>query len=169
MMSRRDRVNEHNALYHQEDAGSVEEMLDDLFRLIGGGGVDLRGIRDQADVALRIARVEHDVKTILRVLEKLMINTDALVTAAKRAQKDNADLLAVLKNTRDNGKELAAKLQAAIDQLAALPADTSAQEAAIASVVADLNKMADDTEAAVQDNPAVPDLPPAPPAGAVQQ
>lgn len=89
-----------------------------------------------------------------------MIDTKALVDAAARAKKDNADLLAVLTAVRNQNNAASAALEVVKAQLAALPVDTTAQEAAIAAVVTDLNKMADDTEAAVADNPAVPNMPP---------
>lgn len=109
-----------------------------------------------------LAEVKAGIGHLMNLMEKIMVNTDALVTAAARAKKDSADLLAALTSIRNSNKDLAAQLQAVKDQLAALPVDTSAQEAAIAGVVADLNKMADDTEAAVAANPAVQDMPPAP-------
>jgi septal ring factor EnvC (AmiA/AmiB activator) len=155
---RRDRINVHNALYHQEDYDDDTEEL--LAALVIG----------QEHISQRLARLERGSDSaIMRALEKIMIDTAALVAAAQRAQKDSTDILAVLKSTRDSNKDLAAKLQSALDQLKALPADTSAQEAVIAGVVADLNKVADDTEAAVNANPTVPDLPPAPPADSVGQ
>lgn len=110
----------------------------------------------------QVTRVLQESGYVRRVLEKIMINTEALVASIERVKADDVLIIAALRQSRDNAAELAVKLQKAIDDLAALPGDTAAVEAVLASAVADLNKIAEDTETAVAGNPAVPDLPPTP-------
>jgi len=110
-----------------------------------------------------LARLDEIATKLDLTKEDIMIDTTALVGAAQRVKQDNADLLAVLKTVRDSNVTIAATLKDVQAQLAASSGDTSAQEAAIAGVVTDLTKVADDTEAAVKANPGVPDLPPAAP------
>lgn len=111
----------------------------------------------------RLRAVEYKLDLILRKLETIMINTEALVAAAQRVTKGNADLLAVFIIVRDLSVANAAALAVVRAELAAIPANTAAAEAAIAAVEANLTKVAEDTEAAVAANKQVPDMPPAEP------
>lgn len=106
--------------------------------------------------------LSEQLTSINEALETIMIDTSALVAAAQRAKKDSADVLAVLTSVRNQNIASAAALEVVKAQLAAMPVDTAAQEAAIAGVVDDLTKIAQDSEDAVAANPAVPDMPPAP-------
>lgn len=115
-----------------------------------------------AEAMVLLRSLSNRMDLTLHRTEKIMLDTQALVAVAARLKKDNTDIIAMLLAGRDANVTLAAKLKEVQDQLAALPGDTSAQEAVIASVVADLTQQAVDTETAVAANPAVPDLPPAP-------
>lgn len=104
-----------------------------------------------------------ELKNLILKMERNMSSaTDALVAAAKRLTKDNTEMLAVLQTTRDSQAAQAVQLQAALDQLRAIPADTAAQEAIISGVVTQLTDSATAIETNIAANSAVPNLPPAP-------
>lgn len=103
-------------------------------------------------------------ETIISLLETIMIDQAALKNAIARLQAKDSEMLATLQGVRDTNKTLAASLADVSAKLAALPQDTTELEATINQAVTDLNAMADQVEAGVAENKAVPDMPPAQPA-----
>jgi 2-phospho-L-lactate guanylyltransferase (CobY/MobA/RfbA family) len=98
---------------------------------------------------------------ILNVQRSLLVNTQALNDAVSRLQAADTQMLTTLQGVRDTNKQLAVDLEAVRAQLAAIPGDTAAAESAIADAVTKLNDQASQLESAVQQNPNVPDMPPA--------
>jgi hypothetical protein len=101
---------------------------------------------------------------VIRNQEIIMLDTTKLLAVVARLKAVDTAALAALTAMRDQNKQAAAKLADLWQQLADLKAgaDTTAVQTAIDAVADDLSKVADDVEAGVKDNTAVPDMPPAP-------
>lgn len=105
---------------------------------------------------------------VLANQEKTMIDLTKLQAQVARLQADDIAALAAYATLRDQNKAAQAQLATVSQQLADLQAgsDTTAVQKSIDDVAASLGATADSVEASIQQNTAVPDLPPAAPAPA---
>lgn len=110
------------------------------------------------------SHLTYELGCITERLEIIMVDQTKLLAAVARLEAGNTVALATLAQLRDSNQAAAAQITALTQQLAAIPADTTAIEASLNDLADRLNKDAAAVEAAVQANPAVGNLPPAPPA-----
>lgn len=100
---------------------------------------------------------------ITRILERLNMDLNKLLLAVARLEASDTRAIAALTALRDQNKAAQTQIEDLSKQLADLKAgaDTTEIQAALDEVAARLGKTADAVEAGVENNPSVPNMPPA--------